>query len=426
MSSPLEESEKYLCCLLGVLFLSLMAQSFCRSQVDGNLHPFVLLQITKLLGPGCLSCMAASSFSFPHAEQASDPLPQDLLPQIAGNGCLLFMGMEWMAVSASLHPCCRWNLKGWSTFLPPITSWTVSAAAMATLVMASLRARRLCCMCASSRGSSGRGAGREAATEGNRLSKVLAAMGVASRRASEALIFDGMVTVNGEVVTTPQMRVDPRKDKIRVRGKTLAATPPRSVYYALNKPKGYLCSNKSDTSSGKLVLDLFEERFQKEEERRKKKGESAGARPRLFTVGRLDVATTGLLLVTNDGQWAQKISHPSNGLTKEYIVTAAHKITRAQFTKVAEGAEFDGTHIAPVAVAPVSDSAEKIRIVVNEGKYHEVRILVESAGINLKNLKRVRVGGFRMPRTLKVGQVMNLNSKERAMVLDKRLQSLPE
>lgn len=94
MSSPLEESEKYLCCLLGVLFLSLMAQSFCRSQVDGNLHPFVLLQITKLLGPGCLSCMAASSFSFPHAEQASDPLPQDLLPQIAGNGCLSFTGME--------------------------------------------------------------------------------------------------------------------------------------------------------------------------------------------------------------------------------------------------------------------------------------------------------------------------------------------
>jgi len=297
---------------------------------------------------------------------------------------------------------------------------------MATLRMASVRARTLCCTCASSRGTSSRGPAREAPSEANRLSKVLAAMGVASRRASEALIFDGMVTVNGQVVTAPQTRVDPRKDKIRVRGKTLASAPPRSVYYALNKPKGYLCSSKSDTGSGKLVLDLFDERLRKDEEQKKKGGDSKSATPRLFTVGRLDVATTGLLLVTNDGQWAQKVSHPSNGLTKEYVITAEHKITKAQFNKVAEGTDFDGTHIRPVAVAPVSDGAEKMRIVVNEGKYHEVRILVESAGINLKNLKRVRVGGFRMPRTLKVGQVMSLNSKEKAMVLDKRLQSLPE
>eukprot|EP00894_Picocystis_sp_ML_P001167 jgi/Pico_ML_1/51684/g255.t1 len=199
-------------------------------------------------------------------------------------------------------------------------------------------------------------------------------MGVASRRASEALIFDGMVTVNGQVVTTPQTRVDPRKDKIRVRGKTLASAPPRSVYYALNKPKGYLCSSKSDTGSGKLVLDLFDERLRKDEEQKKKGGDSKSATPRLFTVGRLDVATTGLLLVTNDGQWAQKVSHPSNGLTKEYVITAEHKITKAQFNKVAEGTDFDGTHIRPVAVAPVSDGAEKMRIVVNEGKYHEERI----------------------------------------------------
>lgn len=296
---------------------------------------------------------------------------------------------------------------------------------MASLRATTARFRSLCCAAPSSRARRRRSAPREADSEANRLSKVLASMGVASRRASETMIFEGVVTVNGEVVKTPQTKVDPSKDKIAVKGKALSSEPPRRVYFALNKPKGYLCSNKSNTENGKLVVDLFEEYFRKEESKASATKKTAG-RPRLFTVGRLDVATTGLIFVTNDGQWAQKISHPSNGLTKEYLVTAEHKITKAQFQKLGEGTEIDGIHIKPVIVAPVLDGAEKVRVVVNEGKNHEVRILVENAGIKLKNLKRVRVGGFRMPRSLKVGQKMVLHSREKSMVLDKRLQSLPE
>ncbi|GBG79478.1 hypothetical protein CBR_g29624 [Chara braunii] len=144
----------------------------------------------------------------------------------------------------------------------------------------------------------------------NRLSKVLAAAGVASRRSCEDLIFAGKVTVNGQVITVPQTQVDPRKDSIYVNGNQLPRKAAPKLYFILNKPKGYICSNAE--GGKRLVVDLFEDFM--DEWRKKNPGVP---KPRFFTVGRLDVATTGLLLVTNDGDFAQKVAHPSSGITKE-------------------------------------------------------------------------------------------------------------
>ncbi|KAF3553636.1 hypothetical protein F2Q69_00010925 [Brassica cretica] len=143
-----------------------------------------------------------------------------------------------------------------------------------------------------------------------RLSKVLAAAGVASRRTSEELIFDGKVTVNGSLCTTPQTRVDPTRDIIYVNGNRVPKKLPPKVYFALNKPKGYICS--SGEKETKSVVSLFDEFMASWDKRN-----PGTPKPRLFTVGRLDVATTGLIIVTNDGDFAQKLSHPSSSLPKE-------------------------------------------------------------------------------------------------------------
>lgn len=135
-----------------------------------------------------------------------------------------------------------------------------------------------------------------------RLSKVLAAAGVASRRGSEELIFEGKVTVNGSVCNTPQTRVDPMKDAIYVNGNRLPKRLPQKVYLALNKPKGYICS--AGEKESKSVLELFDDYL-----KILGKKNPGLPKPRLFTVGRLDVATSGLIIVTNDGDFAQKKFH---------------------------------------------------------------------------------------------------------------------
>lgn len=146
--------------------------------------------------------------------------------------------------------------------------------------------------------------------ETERLSKVLAAAGVASRRACEDMIFAGRVTLNGDVCLVPQTAVDLGRDSIYVDGRSLPKKMPPKFYFLVNKPKGYICSGTSE--SGKTAISILDEYMGVWRKR------NAGVPPpRLFTVGRLDVATTGLLLITNDGAFAQRVAHPSSGLTKE-------------------------------------------------------------------------------------------------------------
>ncbi|PHT65012.1 hypothetical protein T459_29437 [Capsicum annuum] len=227
-----------------------------------------------------------------------------------------------------------------------------------------------------------------------RLSKVLAAAGVASRRSSEELIFQGRVTVNGSVCKTPQTKVDPARDVIYVNGNRLPKKLPSKIYLALNKPKGYICS--SGEKETKSVMSLFDDFIKSWDKRHP--GEP---KPRLFTVGRLDVATTGLIIVTNDGEFAHQISHPSSNLSKEYIATIDGEVHKQHLIAISEGTVIEDVHCTPDSVELLPRQPDlprpRLRIVVHEGRNHEVRELVKNAGLQLRALKRIRIGGFRLP-----------------------------
>ncbi|KAH1139280.1 hypothetical protein AAZX31_10G196300 [Glycine max] len=239
-----------------------------------------------------------------------------------------------------------------------------------------------------------------------RLSKVLAASGVASRRSCEELIFEGKVTVNGTVCNTPQTKVDPAKDVIYVNGNRLPKRQPQKVYLALNKPKGYICSSGENES--KSVISLFDDYLNSWG-----KKHPGVPTPRLFTVGRLDVATTGLIIVTNDGDFAQKLSHPSSNLSKEYIATIDGLVHKRHLIAISEGTTVEGVLCVPDVVELLPRQPEmqrtRIRIVVHEGRKHEVRELVKRAGLEIHSLKRVRIGGFRLPPDLGLGKYIELN-----------------
>ena len=195
---------------------------------------------------------------------------------------------------------------------------------------------------------------RREKAEGERLNKALANLGVASRRGADDLIFGGRVKVNGETITSPATRVNLSTDVVTLDGKVVQGginMVKEHTYFMVNKPKGFVCSARANEgSSGKLVLDLLE---QWREEFRSEHGGSANP-PRLFTVGRLDVATTGLLLVTTDGDWCQRVAHPSSEVVKQYVVTANAKPTRAQILAIEQGTEVDGKHVTPHRVELVS------------------------------------------------------------------------
>lgn len=227
-----------------------------------------------------------------------------------------------------------------------------------------------------------------------RLSKVLAACGIASRRKCEELIFKGVVTVNGEIVRVPETHVDITKDKIKVSGKPVALNEVK-VYYMLHKPLGLLCSSV-EAEGDQSVLSLFSDPF------------------RLFTVGRLDKNTTGLLLVTNDGHFANQVIHPSRGVAKEYLAKTDKEITDLHLKALGTGGLVEGTWVKPLAVKKVRRGT--LKITVSEGKKREVRTLIENLGLNVLELKRIRIGSLTLG-TLPEGQYRPLTSKELSQLL---------
>ncbi|KAK4403909.1 putative ribosomal large subunit pseudouridine synthase SVR1, chloroplastic [Sesamum angolense] len=202
-------------------------------------------------------------------------------------------------------------------------------------------------------------------------------------------------------------RVDPDRDVIYVNGNRLPKKLPPKVYLALNKPKGYICS--AGEKETKSVMSLFDD-FMKSWSKRN----PGLPRPRLFTVGRLDVATTGLIIVTNDGEFANKVSHPSSNLSKEYIATINGAVHKRHLFAISEGTVIEGVHCTPDSVELLPQqpdiSRPRLRIVVHEGRNHEVRELVKNAGLQIHALKRVRIGGFRLPTDLALGKHVELSS----------------
>jgi 23S rRNA pseudouridine2605 synthase len=232
-----------------------------------------------------------------------------------------------------------------------------------------------------------------------RLSKTLAAAGVASRRACEELIFSGVVEVNGKIVLQPQFLVNPKEDKISCQGR-LIDKEQKKVYYILNKPVGYTSSNQR-IGRKKIVLDLFEP-----------------LTTRLFLVGRLDRDTSGLLIVTNDGNFAQQVIHPSMNLSKEYIVKVKGEISHDHLRFISQGAIIDDCHVKPYKVEKIRKGT--LRIVVKEGKNREVRRFIEKTDLEIRELKRVRIGNLLLGK-IPEGSWREMTEKEKQLVLSKNL-----
>ena len=207
------------------------------------------------------------------------------------------------------------------------------------------------------------------AVEGDRLQKVLAAAGLGSRRACEELIAEGRVTVDGEVAVLGR-RVDPETARIAVDGVPLSVRP-GVVYYLLNKPAGVV-TTAADPQGRPTVVDLVP------------------PEPRVFPVGRLDVDTEGLLLLTNDGDLAHRLTHPSFGVEKEYLAEVEGTPTRGELRRLREGVELDDGPTAPARVALVPPRA--LRIAIHEGRKRQVRRMCAAVGHPVVRLVRTRIG----------------------------------
>ena len=207
------------------------------------------------------------------------------------------------------------------------------------------------------------------AVEGDRLQKVLAAAGLGSRRACEELIAEGRVTVDGEVAVLGR-QVDPETARIAVDGVPLSVRP-GVVYYLLNKPAGVV-TTVADPQGRPTVVDLVP------------------PEPRVFPVGRLDVDTEGLLLLTNDGDLAHRLTHPSFGVEKEYLAEVEGTPTRGELRRLREGVELDDGPTAPARVALVPPRA--LRIAIHEGRKRQVRRMCAAVGHPVVRLVRTRIG----------------------------------
>jgi 23S rRNA pseudouridine2605 synthase/23S rRNA pseudouridine2604 synthase len=223
-----------------------------------------------------------------------------------------------------------------------------------------------------------------------RLNKYLANLGLASRREADVLISKGKIKVNGKVITEMGTKVDPDKDKVKIDDSVIKDRE-KLIYIALNKPKGYVSSVKPTKQDPKIVLDLID------------------IPERIYPVGRLDKETTGLLLLTNDGTFVNKIIHPSSESEKEYEVTFPQLIPMGAIKKLEAGVKLNGEKTLPTKVKKVGPA--KIQITLKEGKNRQVRRICQKVGYPVKTLKRIRIKGLRLG-DLPLGRWRHLTKRE--------------
>jgi 23S rRNA pseudouridine2605 synthase len=232
----------------------------------------------------------------------------------------------------------------------------------------------------------------ESAPSGERLQKVLARIGIGSRRSCEEMIAAGRVTVNG-AVPAPGRRVDPVTDRVELDGVPLPVRP-GLVHYLLNKPLGVV-STAEDTHGRPTVVSLVP------------------AEPRVFPVGRLDMDSEGLLVLTNDGDLAHRLTHPSFGVPKEYLVHVEGEPTAGQVRRLRSGVDLEDGRTAPARVSVIGPGL--LRVVVHEGRNRQVRRMCEAVGHTVLRLIRTRIGPVTDPglapgayRSLGLGEVRAL------------------
>lgn len=228
-----------------------------------------------------------------------------------------------------------------------------------------------------------------------RLQKFMAECGIASRRACEMIITDGKVIVNGKTVTELGTKIDPDYDTVCVNGKNIKLVS-KKYYIMLNKPSGYITS-ASDQFKRPTVLDLI----------------SSDIKERLYPVGRLDYDTEGLLLLTNDGDFAQKLTHPSNQKNKTYIAKVEGTVLDIKARRLEKGVLIDGKKTAPgkVSVKHKSDNTTELTITIHEGRNRQIRKMCSAIGHEVIHLKRVAIDDVILG-NLPLGKWRHLNPVE--------------
>jgi 23S rRNA pseudouridine2605 synthase len=226
-----------------------------------------------------------------------------------------------------------------------------------------------------------------------RLARFLASCGVASRRACEELIRAGHIRVNGETVSTPAFTVLPERDRVDCRG--VAVLPQSPVWLLLNKPPGYTCSARDDHAA-KLIFELVPAHL-----------------GRLFSVGRLDRDSEGLIVLTNDGDLAQSLAHPSREVRKTYYVEASGALRPAGLASLRQGITDAGEFLRPLAVTleDVTGNRTRLRFVLQDGRKREVRRLCAAVGLQVRLLRREMLGPLRLG-TLPLGHWRTLEAAE--------------
>ena len=227
-----------------------------------------------------------------------------------------------------------------------------------------------------------------------RLQKHLAECGIASRRKAEELIEQGKVKVNGHPAILGQ-KVDPKRDKITVRGKTVVAGKTEKVYIMLHKPRGFVTTT-SDEKGRKCVTDLVKD-----------------AGNRLFPVGRLDLNSEGLLFMTNDGEFANKLTHPSSHVNKTYRVTVAGEVEEEKLITLREGIMLDGKKTLPCDCFVAERKADRtvLIFIISEGRNRQIRRMCEAVNLEVLRLKRTEIAGVKLG-MLSRGSWRPLNERE--------------
>jgi 23S rRNA pseudouridine2605 synthase len=237
-----------------------------------------------------------------------------------------------------------------------------------------------------------------------RLQKYLADRGIASRRAAEAWIADGQVRVNGVTAHLGQ-RVNPHADVITVRGKPLPPDASPRVTLVMNKPRRVVCTNRDPLHpADDTVFALLPRQYHK---------------LRLYCAGRLDKDSEGLLLLTNDGELSQRLTHPSGGVVKRYHVTVHRDFNPALIPRLLHGIMSEGEHLRALKVIPAQrgpNPARRLEIHLDQGHKREIRRLLEAFGYYVDRLRRFQIGSFVL-RQLAPGQVRLVTPKEKALLL---------
>lgn len=234
------------------------------------------------------------------------------------------------------------------------------------------------------------------------LLRVLTGAGVGSRRKVAAAIMEGRVIVNGKVAENLRQPVNSRKDRISIDGVGINLAKERYVYLILNKPLDVL-STVSDDRGRKTAVDLIPEKYRN---------------LRLYPAGRLDKDTTGLLLMTNDGELTNRLTHPRYKYDKEYLVTLDREITPEEISRLEKGIVLEDGMTAPAKVSKMKDSQEHtFSVIIHEGRKRQVRRMFETLGCRVSGLRRIRIGGLNLG-NLNEGEVREIPAAEIRKIFD--------